>query len=128
MAKATITIVGLGKRGSSVGLALKSSELDFRVIGHDKEAEVAKQARTLGAVDSTPWNLIAACEPADVVILTIPFDQVQKTLMAVGPELRPGCVVLDTSPFKQPVIAWAARCLGYGVQFVGIALGTTAGA
>ncbi len=73
--------------------------------------------------NSTPWNLIEACEPADVVILAIPFDQVRGTLEAIGPFLRPGCVVLDTSPFKQPAIEWAAKHLPEGTYLVGIALG-----
>jgi len=124
MAKATITIIGLGKLGSSIGLALKTPELDFKVIGHDKNNKVAKKAHAMGAVDSSSWNLIAACETADVVILAIPFDQVQETLKAIGPELQPGCVVLDTSPLKQPVMDWAAKYLGEGVHFVGISLGT----
>ncbi len=123
MAEAAITIIGLGKLGSSIGLALKIPELDFEVIGHDKDGGVSKRARTMGAVDRTSWNLIAACEQADIVVLAIPFDQVRETLKAIGPELRPGCVVLDTSPLKQPVMAWAADYLGEGIHFVGISLG-----
>ncbi|NOR82843.1 MAG: prephenate dehydrogenase/arogenate dehydrogenase family protein [Ardenticatenales bacterium] len=123
MAEAAITIIGLGKLGSSIGLALKTPELDFEVIGHDKDGEVSKRARTMGAVDRTSWNLLAACEQADIVVLAIPFDQVRETLKAIGPELRPGCVVLDTSPLKQPVMAWAAEYLGEGIHFVGISLG-----
>jgi len=122
MAEAAITIIGLGKLGSSIGLALKTPELDFEVIGHDKDGEVSKRARTMGAVDRTSWNLLAACEQADIVVLAIPFDQVRETLKAIGPELRPGCVVLDTSPLKQPVMAWAAEYLGEGIHFVGATL------
>jgi prephenate dehydrogenase len=124
MAKATITIIGLGKTGSSIGLALKKPELDYQVLGHDKDRSVANKAKEMGAVDSISWNLINACEGADVVILAIPFDQVEETLQAVGPELRPNCVVVDTSFFKQPTIAWAEAHLGKDVHFVGIFLGT----
>ena len=70
MAKAAITIIGLGRIGSSIGLALKAPELDYEVVGHDKDGLVQKKAREIGAVDSTSWNLISACEPADVVIIT----------------------------------------------------------
>ena len=123
MAEAAITIIGLGRLGSSIGLALKTPELDFEVIGHDKDREVSKRTRTMGAVDRTSWNLIAACEQTDIVVLAIPFDQVRETMKAIGPELQPGCVVLDTSPLKQPVMAWAADYLGEGIHFVGISLG-----
>lgn len=123
MAKATITIVGLGKVGSSIGLALKTPELDFKIIGHDLDSEVAKQARSQGAVDDVSWHLLAACETADAVVLAIPFDQVQGTLKALGSELKPGCVVVDTSPFKQPVVEWANKYLADGTHFVGVSLG-----
>ncbi len=124
MTKATITIIGLGKIGSSIGLALKAPEFDYQIIGHDKDRAIAKMAREMGAVDSTSWNLINACESADIVVLTIPFDQVQETLEAIGPELGPNCVVIDTSFLKQPAIAWAKEYLGEDVHFVGIFLGT----
>ena len=52
MAKATITIIGLGKRGASVGLALKQKEPELNIIGHDKDAELDKIACQKG------WNRI----------------------------------------------------------------------
>jgi prephenate dehydrogenase len=123
MARATITIVGLGKVGSSLGLALNTPENDLHLIGHDKNSDVAKAAKSKGAVDSTAWNLISACEEADIVVLAIPFDQIESTLAAIGQELKIGTVVIDTSPFKQPVIEWAGKHLAETAHFVGIGLG-----
>jgi prephenate dehydrogenase len=123
MAKASITIIGLGRIGSSIGLALKAPELDYEIVGHDKDSLVQKKAREMGAVDSTAWNLLSACESADVVMLAIPFDQVRETLQTIGPELRPNCVVIDTSFLKEPVLAWAKKYLREDVHFVGISLG-----
>ena len=123
MAKASITIIGLGKIGSSIGLALKAPELDYEIVGHDKDSLVQKKAREIGAVDSTTWNVISACETADVVMLAIPFDQVRETLQTIGPELRPNCVVIDTSFLKEPVLAWAQEFLREDHHFVGISLG-----
>ncbi len=123
MAKANITIIGVGKIGSSIGLALKAPELDYEIVGHDKDSLVQKKAREIGAVDSTTWNVISACEKADVVMLAIPFDQVRETLQTIGPELRPNCVVIDTSFLKEPVLAWAQEFLREDVHFVGISLG-----
>lgn len=123
MAKATITIIGLGKKGTSIGLALKQKEPELNIIGHDKDSGTAKKAKTMEAVDSSSWNLISACEPADVVILAIPSDQVKVTLKAAGPELHAGCVVLDTSSPKQLAVSWAAEYLSKEAHFVGIAPG-----
>lgn len=123
MAKATITIVGLGKIGSSIGLALNTPENDLQLIGHDKNSGVARESKSRGAVDSTVWNLISACERADVIILAIPFDQIEPTLQAIGDELKIGTVVIDTSSFKQPVMEWAEKHLAETAHFVGIGLG-----
>lgn len=124
MTKATVTIIGLGKIGSSIGLALKKPDLDYQVVGHDKDRLVANRAKESGAVDSVSWNLPGACEAADVVILAIPFDQVKETLHAIGPYLRSNCIVMDTSFLKQPTIAWAEEHLSKDVHFVGVYLGT----
>ena len=42
-------------------------------------------------------------------------NQVKPTLKAIGQELKPGCVVLDTSFLKQPVIEWSESYLGEAV-------------
>jgi prephenate dehydrogenase len=123
MTKATISIIGLGKRGTSVGLALKNQDAELNVIGHDKDNGVAKKAKGMEAVDSTSWNLISACESADVIILTIPSDQVKETLKAIGPEVKAGCVILDTSSPKKLASDWAAKYLNKEAHFVGIAPG-----
>jgi prephenate dehydrogenase len=123
MARATITIVGLGKIGTSIGLALSTPENDLQVIGHDKNSDVAKESKSRGAVDSTEWNLISACERADMIVLAIPFDQIESTLQAIGNELKIGTVIVDTSSFKRPVIEWAKKHLAANVHLVGIGLG-----
>lgn len=128
--KPRITIAGLGLIGGSIGLALRQSGLALQVVGHDREGPASQEAKRLGAVDRTDWNLISACEKADLVILAMPLGAVQETLKAIGPGLRPGSVVLDTVTLKAPVLAWAAEALPEGVQFVGgdpILSGTLAG-
>ena len=95
--KPNITIVGLGLIGTSMGLALRQAGVASAVIGHDKDLAVANQARKREAVDKVDWNLISACEKADLVILAVPLDAIEPTLKAIGPYLRPGCVVIDTA-------------------------------
>jgi prephenate dehydrogenase len=119
MPKANVTIVGLGFVGSSMGLALKKSGADISIIGHDKEPEVAREALKMKAVDRTDWNLISACEKADVVILALPFQEMRETMKAVGPYLKPGCLVTDTAIPKRPVMKWAEEFLPEHVSFVG---------
>jgi len=117
--KPKVTIVGLGEIGGSIGLALRQADVVSAVVGHDKEVSVAKAAKKLGAVDQTDWNLISACEDSDLVILSIPFGDIEPTLKALGSYLRPGCVLMDTATLKEPVLAWADEILPDEIHFVG---------
>jgi prephenate dehydrogenase len=118
-AKPRIAIVGLGLVGSSLGLALRQAQVTSAVVGHDRDRQVSSQAKARGAVDRTEWNLITAVEKTDIVILSEPIDAMAATMQAIGPYLRPGCVVMDTAPLKGPVLAWAAEHLPEQVHFVG---------
>lgn len=117
--KPRVTIVGLGQVGASIGLALQQSEVASAVIGHDRERSVSEQAKKMGAVDRVHWNLISACEEADLIIVSTPLDAIEDTFQAMGPYLRPDCVVIDTASLKAPVMAWAAEHLPPEVHFVG---------
>jgi len=119
MSKPRITIVGLGFIGGSIGLALHQAEAELEIVGHDRERGAANQAKKIGAVDKTDWNLISACEEADLVVIAIPVGGVKSTLEAIGPYLRPGCLITDTASIKSPVIEWAKEILPDGVNFVG---------
>jgi len=117
--KPLIAIVGLGLVGSSIGMALRKEGLTSAVVGHDVDRNVNNLAKKRGAVDRTNWNLISACDEADMVILSMPVGGIEETLRVIGPELRPGCVVVDTATVKRPVLAWAEKYLPESVHFVG---------
>ncbi|MBN1138562.1 MAG: prephenate dehydrogenase/arogenate dehydrogenase family protein [Anaerolineae bacterium] len=117
--KPQITIVGLGMIGGSMGLALRQAGAALAVIGHDIDTGIANQARKLEMVDKVEWNLISACEKANLIILATPVAAIELTLKAIAPYLRPGCVVIDTATLKAPVLAWAEAILPKEVHFVG---------
>lgn len=119
MKKPRITIVGLGFIGGSIGLALHQAEADFEIGGHDREHAVARKAKKTGAVDKTDWNLVSACEGADLIVIATPVGAIKDTLTAVGPYLKPGCLITDTASIKAQVIEWAEEILPEEVNFVG---------
>jgi prephenate dehydrogenase len=119
MSNFTITIIGTGVIGASMGLALKQNKDAPRLLGHDKELDQAKAAVKLGAFDKAEWNLINACEPADLIILAIPLSGIRPTLQAIAPYLKAGAVVSDTSRHKATVLTWATELLPSHVHFVG---------
>ena len=118
MAKSKIAIIGLGRIGGSVGLALKKAKIDAEIVGHDKDSETAHKAQKRGAVDKTEWNLHGACDHAGLIVLALPLAAVKSTLEALKESLGPGVIVTDTATTKVPVLEWA-RALPQGVEFVG---------
>src|SRR5215208_5586224 len=95
-----ITIIGLGQIGASMGLALKSRNLDIRVVGNDKKLGTEREAHKLGAVDEVRHNLPASVRHAQIVILALPLAEIRETLKFIAPDLQEGTLVLDTAPSK----------------------------
>lgn len=112
-----ISIVGLGPLGVAMGRALAAVRTDFRLVGHDRAPERVRSAVAAGAIDDGRWNLIAAVDDADLVILAEPLAQALETLAVIGPHLRPGSLVTDTAPVMRPLLR-AAADLPPGVSYV----------
>jgi prephenate dehydrogenase len=119
MANPQITIIGLGLIGNSIGLGLSQEERNFAIVGHDKDPGAASTAKKLKAVDKADWNLINACEGADLVILSLPITGIRDTMQAIASYLKPGAVVLDTASIKVPVLAWARELLPADNPYIG---------
>jgi prephenate dehydrogenase len=115
-----ITIIGLGQIGSSIGLALKARGVTIRIVGHDKDTRVAKEAQKTGAVDDIKFNLPASVRDARIVVLALPFAGIKETLEVIAPDLQDGALVLDTAPSKATVAAWAKEILPQGRYYVGL--------
>lgn len=114
-----ITIIGLGRIGTSIGLALKESDLNLHIVGHDKEPTHTREARRRNAIDRGEWNLPRSVEGADLVILALPLSAIRETLGYIAQDLRPNAVIMDTAPLKVPVLRWADEILPKHVHFVG---------
>jgi len=106
-----IAIVGLGVVGTSIGLALKSVAKDIQIVGHDPQADLAKRARKLGAVDRTHWNLLSACSEADLIVLDVGIVGAQTTLSALSGEMADHAVIVDLSSVMQAAHTTARACL-----------------
>lgn len=119
MAKPKITIVGLGLIGKSIGKALRAVGGQLEVVGHDREPVAAREAQKAEAVDKIHWNLIGACDGADIIIVATPLHGVRQTLEVVASDLKSDCLVMDTASLKLPVLKWADELLPPGISFVG---------
>jgi prephenate dehydrogenase len=116
-----ITILGLGRTGASIGLALAEIKDRARRVGNDREPGVARKAEKLGAVDKIAFNLPSAVREADIVIMALPVDEVQETMKFIAHDLKQGAVLIDTSPVKEAAMGWAKEYLaGKGRYFIGL--------
>lgn len=114
-----ILIVGLDEVGGSIGLALARAGGGGRRTGYDPDAGVARQARKLGAVERLALSPERGAAEAEVVILAIPPAEVRTYLELLGPKLKRGAVVIDTSSLKMEAMRWASQHLPPEAYFVG---------
>ena len=114
------TMIGLGRIGTSLGMAIRSLKGGkSRVIGYDADSKVQSVARRMGAIDDDEWNLDKAVADADLVIIATPAGALYDIFEAIGPHMKHGSVVTDTSPSKRAVLKWAEDLLPSHVSFVG---------
>ena len=113
-----VTLIGLGRRGASIGLALRGRSRDLLFVGHDRDPATAKAAQARGAIDRIEWNLPRACEGADLAVLAMPMPGVREALSAAADTFRPDCVVTSLAPLLAPPLAWAAERLPANVYFL----------
>ena len=105
----TISIIGLDRTGTSLGLALKQSPLDLVVVGHDPDSNRSRAAQALGAIDKSARNLGKAAAQADILVLAIPFSELKETLLGISNSVRNHTVIIDLSDLKEPGIIWAQK-------------------
>jgi prephenate dehydrogenase len=97
---ATVTIVGLGMMGSSLGLAIAGAVAHR--IGVDIDQDAADTARGMGAID-TLAPLAAAVADSDFVVLATPVLTTIELTPAISEALRPGAVLTDLGSTKRAV-------------------------
>lgn len=108
-----VSIVGLDRISLSCALALKryqkqpKAEHSFTIIGSDLRGHVMKAAQEAGALDNFDRKLRKATENADLILVNAPPNQLEDIYTRLGPELKPGAVVLDMTPLKETAIALA---------------------
>lgn len=114
-----VTLIGLGTRGTALGLALAKPELNLRVVGCDRDSAAAKRAAAAGAVHQTEHDLRRACSASDLIILAVPYREAQPILEHIAASLKTDAVVVETAPLKMPTFEWAKQGLPNDRHLVG---------
>ena len=119
----TITIIGTGLIGTSLGLAIKKVGIkNIEIVGTDLERYRANKAKSMKAVDRVENNMAAAVSNASMVFIATPVMAIKDVMEHIGPRLRRDedrTIVSDTGGTKAAVLEWAKEHLPSHVDFVG---------
>jgi prephenate dehydrogenase len=95
---ATITIIGTGLIGSSMGMALRKR--GHFVIGCDSNNKNLEDAKRIGAIDLSTHYTAKVLGNSDVVILAMPVDTIRTNLPKILDDVTTEVTVIDTGSTK----------------------------
>lgn len=113
-----LSIIGLDRLGASIGLAVQQSAVGLTVIGHDRNADVAQIALQMGAVEKLEIDARNLASKADILVIAVPFVELEPLLTVIGDVVQPQTLVLDLSPLKGSGLKLADQFLQQG-HYVG---------
>lgn len=125
MAVINVGIIGLGRLGGSVALAIKryqqgaANRQAFVVAGYDVRPDVVRIAKVQGAFAEITSSLVAAVRDKDIIVLALPYADVPEAFALMQGQLKPGAVVIDFSVLSVPSLAWAAPLEAGDAHLVG---------
>ncbi|MDR1122609.1 MAG: prephenate dehydrogenase/arogenate dehydrogenase family protein [Endomicrobium sp.] len=100
----SVSIVGLGQIGGSLGLALKNKTLKDRyyVTGIARKKETLKAALKIGAVDDSSLSLTSA-RNSDIVIICTPVDTIVSIYKKLVKIVKKNTVITDSGSVKYSI-------------------------
>ena len=97
-----VTVIGIGLIGGSMAMALKDKGIAKKIIGVDANEAHIKKALDMQLIDEA-LQLSEAVKDADLVILAIPVDAIEKLLPVVLDHVDKQ-VVMDAGSIKAAVL------------------------
>jgi prephenate dehydrogenase len=115
----TLTIVGVGLIGGSIGLATKRRGVAERVLGVGRHQRTLNLAHDLGALDASFLELAPAVADADFVVFCTPVQRIAAQVLEAAPSCRAGAVLTDAGSTKAEIVDAVHGRLPAGVAFIG---------
>jgi len=115
----TLTIVGVGLIGGSIGLAARQRGLAEHILGVGRQRGSLDRARAVGAIDEGSLNLEESVHRADLAVFCTPVDQIAKQMLAAGSGCTAGTLLTDAGSTKAAIVHEVEGRLPDGVAFVG---------
>lgn len=117
-----ITIIGLDPVSLAICRALEPYKSTWKRVGLDRSPQRMGEVSKMNVFDTIAIQLESAVAEADIVLLTVPVDEVFETMRAAAQFLKPGTLVIDTCPLHRPVLEKAKQILKPENPFVKMAL------
>jgi cyclohexadieny/prephenate dehydrogenase len=120
----SITIVGVGLIGGSVGLATRARGVARHVVGTGSRPATLEAACQLGAITGAVPDPTAAVAEAEMVVICAPVDHIVEQAVRLAPLCRPGTLITDAGSTKERIVSELEKAAGkpawgHGARFVG---------
>lgn len=100
----TVTIVGVGLIGGSVGMALRQRGLAARVIGLGRSSQTLEEARQRGAIDLGTTDPAQAFQDAEAVVVCTPVTRVVEDVLRAAELSPPEVMITDAGSTKRRLV------------------------
>jgi prephenate dehydrogenase len=100
----TITIVGVGLIGGSMGLAARRTGIAQRVIGVGRDQAKLQQAIKLGAINEASTDLAVAVRDADLMVVCTPVNSIAQFVLAAATHAKPQALITDAGSTKATIV------------------------
>jgi prephenate dehydrogenase len=118
----TLTIVGVGLIGGSLGLAAKKHGVARRVIGVGRNEKGLARALQLGVVDEITTDVAAGVRESELVVVCTPVEWIAPYVREVAAHAPSGTLITDAGSTKEALVKQVEADLqraASSAQFVG---------
>jgi prephenate dehydrogenase len=120
MAFETLSIVGVGLIGGSIGLAAKERGVARRVVGIGRDERNLSRAQAAGAIDQFTTKLAEGVAESDLVVVCTPVDRVAADVIAAAHAAPVRCLITDAGSTKGNILAGIrGKMPAEGPEFIG---------
>jgi prephenate dehydrogenase len=115
----TVTIVGVGLIGGSIGLAARRRGVARQVLGVGRSKASLDRAVAAGAINHGHSEIRSAVASADLIIFCTPVDRIARQVKEAASYCRPAALLTDAGSTKGTIVRDLEGELPAGIHFVG---------
>jgi prephenate dehydrogenase len=115
----TVTIVGVGLIGGSIGLAARQRGVARHILGVGRSKASLDRAVTAGAITHGHSEIGPAVTSADLIVFCTPVDRIARQVKEAASYCRPAALLTDAGSTKGAIVRDLEGELPAGIHFVG---------